>query len=87
MRRTGQPAGQLVKILLRLPNQLFLLLITLYQKALSPALPRTCRFEPSCSNYALQAFKKYNVFKALALTLWRVLRCNPFCRGGYDPLP
>ncbi len=47
----------------------------------------TCRFTPSCSRYALQAFEKYNVFKALGLSIYRVLRCNPFNPGGYDPLP
>jgi putative membrane protein insertion efficiency factor len=70
-----------------LPNRAFELLIRTYQMTFSTVLPRSCRFEPSCSNYALQAFRKYNVFKALALTVWRVLRCNPFCKGGYDPLP
>lgn len=68
-------------------NQPFILLIKLYRRLLSPILPRTCRFEPSCSLYGLQAFRKYNFFKALGLTAWRILRCNPFCKGGYDPLP
>jgi len=73
--------------LLRLPNYIFIGLISLYRHVLSPILPRTCRFEPSCSSYGLQAFQKYHFPKALALTLWRILRCNPFCKGGYDPLP
>lgn len=71
----------------RLPNAMFIMLITLYRKVLSPALPRTCRFYPSCSQYGLEAFRKYNVLKAIYLTVWRILRCNPFNRGGYDPLP
>jgi len=71
----------------RLPNLLFIALIRFYQLALSPLMLPSCRFYPSCSQYGLAAFRKYNVFKALGLTIWRVLRCNPFNRGGYDPLP
>lgn len=70
-----------------MPNALFIILIMLYRKVLSPALPRTCRFYPSCSQYGLEAYRKYNVLKATYLTLWRILRCNPFNGGGYDPLP
>lgn len=80
-------AGKILICLLRLPNHLFILLIVGYRKLFSPWLPRVCRFEPSCSLYGLEAFRKYNFFKALGLTAWRVLRCNPFCKGGYDPLP
>lgn len=72
---------------MRLLNLLFIGLIQLYKRLLSPMLPRTCRFYPSCSQYGLEAFRKYNVFKALGLTVWRVMRCNPFNKGGYDPLP
>lgn len=61
-------------------------LIKFYKKHISPGLPPACRFEPTCSEYALQAYEKYNFFKATGLTLWRILRCNPFCKGGYDPL-
>lgn len=71
----------------RFPNLLFILLIRFYRLALSPLMAPTCRFYPSCSQYSLQAFEKYNVFKALYLSAWRILRCNPFNRGGYDPLP
>ncbi|MBW6514454.1 MAG: membrane protein insertion efficiency factor YidD [Candidatus Syntrophosphaera sp.] len=76
-----------MSFILRLPNQLPIGLILLYKKLLSPILPRVCRFEPSCSSYSLQAFRKFNFFKALGLSLWRLIRCNPFCKGGYDPLP
>jgi len=72
---------------LRLPNLLFIGLIWLYKRLISPLLPRTCRFYPSCSQYGLEAFRKYGFFKALWLTVWRVMRCNPFNKGGYDPLP
>ncbi len=80
-------AGKALNFVLRLPNLLFIGLISLYRKLISPLLPSVCRFEPSCSQYSLQAFQKYNFFKALGLSAWRVMRCNPFCKGGYDPLP
>ncbi len=63
-----------------------ILIIKFYKRFLSPVLPNTCRFYPSCSEYSLQAFKKYNMFKASYLSAYRILRCNPFNPGGYDPL-
>lgn len=60
--------------------------IKLYQSVISPLLPPSCRFEPTCSNYSCQAIQKYGALKGLALTIWRVLRCNPFNKGGYDPV-
>lgn len=91
MRRTEhvnrKTASQVLRSILCLPNLLFIGLISLYRKAISPLLPSVCRFEPRCSQYALQAFGKYNFIKALALSVWRIMRCNPFCKGGYDPLP
>ncbi|MEN6445281.1 MAG: membrane protein insertion efficiency factor YidD [Candidatus Cloacimonas sp.] len=77
----------LLKQVLRFPNLLFLFLIRFYQLVFSPFLPASCRFEPSCSVYGYQAFKKYNFFKAFYLTTLRILKCNPFHKGGYDPLP
>lgn len=73
-------------MILHLPNMLFIWLIRFYQLALSPLMVPSCRFTPSCSRYAVQAFEKYNFFKALGLTTWRILRCNPFNPGGHDPL-
>ncbi|PKN74843.1 MAG: membrane protein insertion efficiency factor YidD [Candidatus Cloacimonetes bacterium HGW-Cloacimonetes-2] len=70
-----------------IPNYTFIGIIRFYQRIISPALPPSCRFTPSCSAYALQAFRKYNFIKAIRLSVWRILRCNPFCKGGYDPLP
>ena len=61
-------------------------LIKSYQQATKGKNP-TCRYHPSCSNYALDAYKNYNVFKASILSLWRILRCNPLSNGGYDPIP
>ena len=62
-------------------------LIRLYQKFLSPIKPSCCRFTPTCSAYAIEAFMKRGFFMGLILTVCRVARCNPFFRGGYDPVP
>lgn len=61
-------------------------IIRFYRMAISPLLPNTCRFTPSCSEYAVLALKKYGLPRGLFLAIARVLRCNPFNRGGYDPL-
>jgi hypothetical protein len=61
-------------------------LIRLYQKALSPMLKPSCRFHPSCSEYAAQAIEKYGPARGLLKAVWRVLCCNPFHKGGFDPV-
>lgn len=61
--------------------------IRFYQKYISPLKPPTCRFTPTCSNYALQAVERFGVIKGLILAFWRVLRCNPLNPGGEDPVP
>lgn len=62
-------------------------LITLYRKYISPLKPPCCRFTPTCSAYAIEALQKRGVIVGLILATWRILRCNPFCKGGYDPVP
>ena len=62
-------------------------LIKLYRKAVSPFKIPCCRFSPTCSQYAIEAINTHGVIKGSALSLWRILRCNPFCKGGYDPVP
>ena len=62
-------------------------LIGLYRKYISPLKPPCCRFTPTCSAYAIEAFQKRGFFVGLGLTVWRILRCNPFSKGGYDPVP
>ena len=63
-------------------------LIRFYRKFLSPLKRQSCcRFVPTCSAYALEAFQKRGFFVGMILTVWRVLRCNPYCAGGYDPVP
>ena len=57
-----------------------------YKRFLSPFLPPACRFFPTCSQYAMDAVEKYGVFRGLLLATWRLLRCHPFSKGGYDPV-
>ena len=61
--------------------------IRFYQRYISPLKPATCRFTPTCSQYAIQAISKHGPFKGLALAVWRILRCNPWGGSGYDPVP
>ncbi|HPT72008.1 MAG TPA: membrane protein insertion efficiency factor YidD [Candidatus Cloacimonadota bacterium] len=68
-------------------NSPLILLIRFYQRYITHMLPPSCRFQPTCSHYALQAFSKYPFFKALYLSVRRILKCHPFHKGGYDPLP
>jgi putative membrane protein insertion efficiency factor len=60
--------------------------IVVYQKAISPALPRRCKYEPTCSRYAVDAIGSYGILRGVVLATWRVLRCNPWSDGGYDPV-
>ena len=62
-------------------------IIGIYQRLISPWLPCRCRFEPTCSHYAVQALQIHGLWKGSWLTVWRIMRCQPFCRGGYDPVP
>ncbi|MFB3850606.1 MAG: membrane protein insertion efficiency factor YidD [Acidobacteriota bacterium] len=66
---------------------IILSLIKFYKAALSPILPPSCRFYPTCSEYAYQAISVFGVFKGSILAIKRILRCHPFCDGGYDPIP
>jgi putative membrane protein insertion efficiency factor len=60
--------------------------IFVYQRLISPALPRRCKYEPTCSRYAVQAIRAHGVWRGLVLAGWRLLRCNPWSLGGYDPV-
>lgn len=62
-------------------------LIRLYQKTLSRLLPNTCRFQPTCSEYAREAFQRHGFWRGLKLSVCRIMRCHPFNPGGYDPVP
>ena len=71
----------------RLLVMLLVLPIRFYQTSISPLTPPSCRFTPSCSEYARQAIIKHGAFKGLYLAIWRILRCNPWGGSGYDPVP
>ncbi len=60
--------------------------IVAYQRVISPGLPRRCRYEPTCSRYAVQAIGEYGILRGLVLAAWRLVRCNPWSPGGYDPV-
>ena len=60
--------------------------VRFYQRFVSPALPRRCKYHPTCSEYAVQSIRTYGVLRGLVLAAWRLLRCNPWSHGGYDPV-
>lgn len=69
-------------------KKLILFLIRTYQVTLSPRFSGgACRFTPTCSQYAVEAIETHGLIKGSAIAFWRILRCNPFCKGGYDPVP
>lgn len=70
-----------------LPSTWLIGLIRLYQRHISSHTPSVCRFSPTCSHYAIEALQRHGVFFGSLLALWRLLRCNPLFRGGYDPVP
>ncbi|NMA95059.1 MAG: membrane protein insertion efficiency factor YidD [Clostridiales bacterium] len=67
-------------------KKILILLIGFYQKRISSNLPNTCRFHPTCSQYAREAIEKYGALKGIFLAVRRILKCHPFNKGGYDPL-
>ena len=68
-------------------KQILILFVRAYQIILSPLFYGCCRFEPSCSNYAIEALKVHGALKGTILAVWRILRCHPFGAHGYDPVP
>ena len=66
---------------------LLVLLVRAYAMVIAPCLPPCCRFEPSCSTYMIEALERLGIGRGVPLGLYRILRCNPWCRGGYDPVP
>ena len=60
--------------------------IRIYQRFVSPALPRRCKYHPTCSAYAIDAVREFGILRGAVLAAWRLLRCNPLSRGGYDPV-
>ena len=68
-------------------KRIFLALIRFYQRHISPNTPPSCRFRPTCSAYAIEALEKHGALFGSVLAVWRILRCNPLFKGGYDPVP
>lgn len=68
-------------------KKILILLIEFYRKYISPLKSTKCPYIPSCSEYGLEAIRKYGAFKGGLLAIWRIIRCNPFSKGGYDPVP
>jgi putative membrane protein insertion efficiency factor len=68
-------------------KRLPLALIGAYRRWVSPALPRRCKYEPTCSAYAAESIRRFGAIRGLVLAGWRLLRCNPFSHGGFDPVP
>jgi len=73
--------------LFHLPRTVLTMLVRGYRLFFSPWVGQNCRFEPSCSRYALEALEKHGALGGTALTTWRLLRCHPLCAGGHDPVP
>ena len=75
----------LLRFIVRLPGLLLIGLVRIYQWTLSPIIGRQCRFQPTCSHYFIGAVEKYGAIRGSLKGIWRICRCNPFCRGGDDP--
>jgi uncharacterized protein len=84
-RSSGQPSVD-PHPLARVARLVAMTPIVLYQRFVSPAIPRRCKYEPTCSRYALDAIREYGILRGLVLAGWRLLRCNPWSHGGYDPV-
>ncbi len=67
-------------------RNILIFIINIYKKIISPILPKSCRFYPSCSIYAIDALRKYGAVRGSFKAIYRILRCNPFNKGGYDPV-
>ncbi len=77
--RLPRPPARAARAAISLP-------IIIYQRLISPAIPRRCKYEPTCSRYALEAIHRFGILRGLVLAGWRLLRCNPWSYGGYDPV-
>lgn len=81
-----RPTG-LAQRALKALRALFIAPIRAYQRYISPMFPPSCRYYPSCSQYAIEAIETHGVWIGMGLGIWRIVRCNPFSKGGYDPVP
>ncbi|MBP5515020.1 MAG: membrane protein insertion efficiency factor YidD [Bacteroidaceae bacterium] len=85
--RTKKVASQLSRFLVSSFSQLLILPIRFYQRFISPLTPPSCRFTPTCSQYAIEALRKHGPLRGLYLAIRRILRCHPWGGSGYDPVP
>lgn len=85
MEQGTEPMRFLWATIVGMPSWLLIAMVRLYQITLSPFIGRSCRFQPTCSNYMIGAVQKYGFLRGLARGLYRLARCQPFCQGGYDP--
>jgi uncharacterized protein len=74
-----------IGVLIRFPRNILIGVVRLYQLTISPHFPSSCRYTPTCSEYAVESFRKYGIFKGMVLAVHRISRCHPWGRGGYDP--
>jgi putative membrane protein insertion efficiency factor len=89
MTTASQPAAEdtaAANRLRRLVRALAVAPIVVYQRVISPAIPRRCKYHPTCSRYAVDAIREYGILRGAVLAAWRLLRCNPWSYGGYDPV-
>jgi putative membrane protein insertion efficiency factor len=75
----------LIQALAQIPALVIIAVVRVYQWTLSPIIGRQCRFRPTCSHYMIEAVEKYGAVRGSLKGIWRIVRCNPFCRGGDDP--
>jgi putative membrane protein insertion efficiency factor len=85
-RASSQTASGIVGTMERAARSVVIAPILVYRYVVSPAIPRRCKYEPTCSRYAVDAVREYGILKGLVLAGWRLLRCNPWSHGGYDPV-
>lgn len=83
---TPPPRAPFARTASRLARSLLTAPVVVYQRLISPVLPRRCKYEPTCSRYAIDAIGSYGILRGVVLAVWRVLRCNPWSDGGYDPV-
>ncbi len=83
---TREPDGPRAGRLARAVRATAIAPITVYQRVISPAIPRRCKYEPTCSRYAVDAIREFGILRGAVLAAWRLLRCNPWSYGGYDPV-
>lgn len=87
MNATGTPgAVRSPPVAARVARAVAMAPIVLYQRVISPFIPQRCKYEPSCSRYAVGAIREFGILRGLVLAGWRLLRCNPWSHGGYDPV-